>query len=191
MKVKKISVTSKFIFGVMMMFLISTIILGALVYNKSYRMLMAQIKNNGQSIAAGVAATLDGSIVASVQLGDEETESYLKVSHTLTDLMESTGAEFIYTLRSSANGSLEYAIDAQIEDASSVGDVFEDKEAEPALKGSVVSSSTPYTDAWGTHITSYAPIFLDDKVVGAVGVDQSVSWIQEQTSSLLKPKIPS
>jgi methyl-accepting chemotaxis protein len=81
---------------------------------------------------------------------------------------------------------MEYAIDAQIEDVSLTGDVFEAEEALPALEGTPVTSSEPYTDEWGTHISAYSPIYLDGKVVGAVGVDVSMDTVQAQTGALLR-----
>lgn len=186
MKVRRFSITSKLILVVVVLFLISDIILAYVSYNKSVGALEDQIKHNSEGTAKAVAAMIDGNIVASVQPGEEETEDYLKVSNDLTTFLDSTGVEYCYTLRKSAGGGMEYAIDAQIEDYSAIGDVFEDEEAAPALSGTVVSNSEPYTDDWGTHLSSYAPIYADGKVVGAVGIDVSMEWIEEQTSALLK-----
>ena len=185
MRVKRISVTNKMIIIVILLILVSDLLFGFVAYRKSYSMLNDQIRHNTESIAGGVAAMIDGNIVASVQPGEEDTADYMKVSDDLTTYIESTGVEFVYTIRPAADGGIEYAIDAQIEDASMIGDVFEDDEAAPALSGSVVSSSEPYTDDWGTHISSYSPIYVDGKVVAAVGVDVSMEWIQEQTRELL------
>ena len=186
MKVRRFSITNKLIFVVIILFLISDIILGYVSYKKSYDMLDKQIKSNTESIASAVAAMIDGSIVASVQPGEEATEDYLSVSYDLTSFLDSTGVEYVYTIRPNGNGGMEYAIDAQIEDYSAIGDEFDDEEAAPALKGTVVSSSEPYTDDWGTHISSYAPVYSDGTIVGAVGVDVSMDWISAQTSALLK-----
>ena len=186
MKVRRFSITNKLILVVIVLFLISDIILGYVSYQKSYDMLNDQIKGNTESIASAVAAMIDGTIVASVEPGEEDTDDYLKVSNDLTTFLDSTGVEYVYTIRSDGNGGMEYAIDAQIEDYSAIGDEFDDDEAAPALKGTVVSSSEPYTDDWGTHISAYAPVYADGAIVGAVGVDVSMEWISAQTSALLK-----
>lgn len=186
MKVRRFSITNKLIFVVIVLFLVSDIILGYVTYEKSYDMLNNQIKSNTESIASAVAAMIDGSIVASVAPGEEDTADYLIVSNDLTTFLDSTGVEYVYTIRPDGNGGIEYAIDAQIEDYSAIGDVFDDDEAAPALKGAVVSSSEPYTDDWGTHISAYAPIYSNGSIVGAVGVDVSMEWVSAQTSALLK-----
>ncbi len=185
MKVRKISIITKLIMGVMALFMISDIILAIIIYNKATDILNQEIRQNTEGIAASTAALVDGNIVAAVQPGEEDTESYLEVSNLLTTVLNETGLEYLYTLRKSGSG-MEYAIDAQIEDYSAIGDVFEDQEAAPALNGQIVSNKEPYTDEWGTHISSYAPIKVDGKVVGAVGADVSMDWVKEQTSALMK-----
>ena len=186
MKVRRISITSKLIIGVTILFIVSDILLGFMAYRKSYGMVLDQIKTSVEKIATCVAVNIDADLVVSVQPGEEETEEYLKVSNYLTDYLNSAEVEYVYTIRPSADGGMEYAVDSQIEDYSAIGDVFEDEEALPALSGAVVSNEEPYTDDWGTHISGYSPIYLDEKVVAAVGVDVSFDWIREQTASLLK-----
>lgn len=188
MKVRRIRITTKLILAIILLFLISDIILGMITYTRSNRLLMDQIKHNTEKIASSVAAMIDGTIVASVRPGEENTEDYLKVSNDLTTFLDSTGMEFIYTIRNTPDGSMEYAIDAQIgEDMSMIGDEFDDEEAAPALSsGRIVSSSEPYTDDWGTHISSYSPIYVNDKITGAVGVDVSMEWVQQQSTALLR-----
>lgn len=186
MKVRKISTTTKLIVAVAALFLVSDVILGAVAYNKSYNMLLDQIRSDTEKIASATAAMIDGSVVASVQPGDETTDTYLKESNQIQTFLDSTNVEYIYTVRYAAGGGMEYAVDGQYEDASAIGDEFDDDEAEPALNGTIVSSSEPYTDEWGTHVSSYAPVYDGGNVAGAVGVDVSIEWVREQTSALLK-----
>ena len=98
MKVRKISITLKLIIAVVVLFIISDVILAIVTYNKSSAMLMAQIKSDNEKIAKSVAMTADGSIVASVNPGEENTEDYLKVSNMLTSFLETTEKEYIYIL---------------------------------------------------------------------------------------------
>ncbi|MBR6238339.1 MAG: methyl-accepting chemotaxis protein [Lachnospiraceae bacterium] len=186
MKVRRISVTNKIIIGVVLLFLVSDAALGLIAYNKSYSALVDQIKYTAESIASCVAINADGSTITAVQPGEENTEEYLEVSYYLTDYLDRTGVEYVYTVRPAAGGGMEYAVDSQTEDFAPIGDEFDDDEALPALSGQVVSSSEPYTDDWGTHISAYSPIYSDGKVVAAVGVDVSMEWVKEQTSGLMR-----
>ncbi len=188
MKVRKISITVKIIVGVIALFLVSSAILGTVAYSKSKQLIENQIKLNGQTIAKNAAALVDGDIVTSVNVGEEESEDYLKVSNMLTTFLENSEVEYVYIVRLSDayDTGMEYAVDSQIEDASAIGDVFENEDAMAAFKGEVISNDEPYVDDWGTHISSYAPIYVDNNIVGAVGVDMSAAWIAEKTAELLR-----
>ena len=185
MKVRKFSFTNKFIFGVVILFLISDVVLGIIAYTKIYSLLLDQAKTSGQNTASMVAAMVDGKTITSVQPGEEQTDKYLEVSNMLTTFMDTSKSEYLYTIRQTESGGLEYAVDGQYEDASKIGDEFQDEEAAPVFKGEVVSDSEPFTDEWGTHISSYAPVYVNGEVVAAVGVDISMEWISQQTSGVL------
>ena len=186
MKVRKQSTILKIIVSIMAIFLLSNIVLGVFVYKKASQILNQQIKSKTESLASSTAALIDGSIVASVQPGDETTEDYLKVSNMLTAVLKNSGVEFVYTLRRSSGGSLEYAVDTQTSDAVPIGDTVDNSIAEEALKGTVTSSKEPYTDDWGTHISSYSPIYDNNQIVGVVGIDISVDSVKKQTGALVQ-----
>ncbi len=185
MKVRKFSFTNKFIFGVVILFLISDVVLGVIAYTKIYSLLLDQAKTSGQNTASMVASMVDGKTIASVKTGEEQTEKYLDVSNMLTTFMDTSKSEYLYTIRQTESGGMEYAVDGQYEDASKIGDEFQDEEAAQVFKGEVVSDSEPFTDEWGTHISSYAPVYVNGEVVAAVGVDISMEWISQQTSGVL------
>ena len=186
MKVRKLSITNKLIIGVIFLLLVSDVVLGAVTYAKAHDILIDQIKRNIESVSATAAEGLNGSIIAAVQPGDEETRDYLSISNKLTKYMERADVEFVYTIRPNGKGGIEYAIDAQLDDPALIGDEFEDDEAQPVWSGKTVSSSAPYTDAWGTHMSAYSPIYSGGKVVAAVGVDVSMEWVDKQAMALLK-----
>ena len=189
MKVRKISVTSKLVIGVVALLLFSDVILGVVTYNKAHQILMSQIRRTIESVSSTVAEGIGGSggvLIAGVQPGDEGTRDYLSVSDKITRYMERSGLEFIYTIRPDGKGGMEFAIDAQIDEAAAIGDVFEDETARDVWSGKTVSSSEPYTDEWGAHMSAYSPIYAGGKVVAAVGVDVSMDWVNEQASVLLK-----
>ena len=185
MKVRKFSIISKLLFFIVILLLLSDVVLTLMAYRSCNDILNKQIRMNNESIASAVAVEINPQTVAAVQPGEEKTEAYLKESYLLTDFLYSTGVEYIYTIRYRADGSMEYSVDSQFEPAM-IGDDFTDDEAEPALSGTVVSNSEPYTDEWGTHLSSYVPIYDGDTVVGAVGVDSDYSWILEQQESLVR-----
>ena len=60
MKVRKVSIATKLILIVMVLFLIMDIVLGFVTYTSASKMVINQIKNTGQSVASCVAAEVDG-----------------------------------------------------------------------------------------------------------------------------------
>ena len=159
MKVRKLSITNKLIIGVIFLLLVSDVVLGAVTYAKAHDILIDQIKRTIESVSATAAEGLNGSIIVAVQPGDEETRDYLSISNKLTKYMERADVEFVYTIRPNGKGGIEYAIDAQLDDPALIGDEFEDDEAQPVWSGKTVSSSEPYTDAWGTHVSIQPDLF--------------------------------
>ncbi len=186
MKVRKIKATNKIIGLVILLFIISDAVLGCITFGKCNTMLNNQIKNKSESIAQTVAEMVDAETLATIEPGQEESETYLNVSNMFTTLMEKADVEFIYAVRPAEGGGMEYAVDAQIDDAAATGDEFDDEDAITALKGTTASNDEPYTDDWGTHISSYAPVYLDGQIVAAIGVDNSMEWVKQQEASLLK-----
>lgn len=188
MKVRKISISLKLILGVIALFLVSDILLGALVYNRTKDMLLTQIRENAMNVAACVAATVDGELLATIQPGDEEgSEAYQTILDQLTLFLDNAGVEYVYTIRVKEGGGTEFVVDSDPDEPGLPGDEFEDDEdTAAALIGNTVANKEPYTDEWGEHLSAYSPIYKGDKVVGASAIDISMEWVNEQTSALLK-----
>ena len=93
MKVRKVSIATKLILIVMVLFLIMDIVLGFVTYTSASKMVINQIKNTGQSVASCVAAEVDGNILLSVQPGEETSDEYMSQSILLTEFLESSGCE--------------------------------------------------------------------------------------------------
>ena len=98
MKVRKFSFTNKFIFGVVILFLISDVVLGVIAYTKIYSLLLDQAKTSGQNTASMVASMVDGKTITSVKPGEEQTDKYLDVSNMLTTFMDTSKLSLIVNL---------------------------------------------------------------------------------------------
>ena len=187
MKVRKISISIKLVIGVLLVFLLSDLCIGFIVYNKSKGLLENQIKDNALNIASCAAASIDPALFVSVEPGDEEgSENYETIRSALSVFFDNAGVEYVYSVKASDNGVV-YVVDSDPEEPGLPGDEFEyDDDTFIALSGSKVVNKEPYTDKWGTHISAYAPIFDGNTVVGAAVVDISMDWIKAQTAALFK-----
>lgn len=185
MKVRKLSMTVKLIVILMAMLLVSDVILGFVIYNKSYNSLETQIRASAENTARCVAASLDGSVVADIEDGDQESEAYQKLHEPLTMFLDNAGVEYVYTIKKGESGFV-YVVDSDPEEPGVAGDEFDDSgEALEKAYAGETTSGDPYTDEWGEHISAYSPVKADGQTVALAVVDISMDYIKEQSSSLL------
>lgn len=79
-------------------------------------------------------------------------------------------------------------VDSDPEEPAAIGEICDETKALDLafLQGETTADDEPFTDEWGIHISAYSPIFDGSEIVGAVGVDISANWIEEQMEELSK-----
>ncbi|MCB2018176.1 MAG: hypothetical protein KDF54_11825, partial [Hydrogenophaga sp.] len=143
-------------------------------------------------LAAVAAAQID--VEAHHRLRDKQDQSspeYRAMRDQLRDIRDrGTRIRYIYTTRLDADGQLRFVVDAEEnpDDFSTLGDVYAD--ASPELKGAFAHPPEPhkslvtqrfYTDAWGTWMSAYAPLYLPDgRLDGILGMDMSANHVLAQ-----------
>lgn len=121
---------------------------------------------------------------------DQSSPGYRAVRDHLRELRDrGTHIRFVYTTRLRPDGQVVFVVDAEEkpEAVSHLGDVYAD--ASPELKaaftaprgGKALVTRRFYTDAWGTWMSAYVPLYLPDGRVDAVlGLDMSADHILAQ-----------
>lgn len=147
-----------------------------------------EVRDNLARLAAVTASVIDAH--AHARLTDPEqqsTEAYRTLNAPLTEAIRSAeGVRFVYTLRA-VDDQMRFVLDGTpigdadgdgVEDHSFLMDIYEDPDPaawEAIQDGQIVVTQEPYTDLWGTFLSGFAPIRLDDGTIdGVVGVDVSV-----------------
>ncbi|MCR5153749.1 MAG: methyl-accepting chemotaxis protein [Lachnospiraceae bacterium] len=188
MKVRKLSITVKLTLIVSVLFIITYVIMGVIIYNNEKSTLLEQIKtnaaNNTNCIAAQLEKNVDTDLFTSLSAGDEDTEGFKEIHAVLSLFLENGGFEYIYTIRKNG-GVLEFVVDSDPEAPALIGDTLEPEEAsENALRGTT-SVGEPYADEWGEHITAFAPIRNGSgKIVALAATDISTDWIGDQLANI-------
>lgn len=148
-----------------------------------------EVRENLARLAAAVAATIDAEAHALLTEPEQEHgDVYARLNAPLTQAIRKTdGVQYIYTLRP-IDGSLHFVLDGTppgdadgdgVEDHSFLMEVYDDPD--PAawralIEQRVVVTDEPYTDAWGTFLSGFAPIRLEcGQIDGVVGVDVSAA----------------
>ena len=188
MKVRKISMFNQLFLFLAILLLLGNGILGMLAYSRSQASLFQQIQMNAMNISQCAASNISGDILQTIVPGDEESETYAIIMNQLALFRDNAEIEYIYTLRHNVNDSFEFAVDSDLEEPASIGDECEESDALRATfeQGITTADEEATIDEWGAHVSAYSPIFYEDDVVGAVGVDISANWISEQMMVLRK-----
>ena len=111
--------------------------------------------------------------------------AYLRLKKSLQSIRDSgTNIEFVYTMRPDAQGNIMFIVDAEEseEDISHLGDLYPD--SGPVLAANFLTMSEPmledeiYTDEWGSHLSGYAPFYMQDGTrEGVLAMDISANDI--------------
>jgi len=182
MKVRKISIFNQLFILLALLLLIGNGALGLSVYNRTESALFKQIQSNVINIAQCAAANVSGDVLKEINIGDEGTDAYAQIIEELALFRDNSELEYIYTLREVGEEEFIFLVDSDPEEPAAIGDECEFTEALGAACADRVTlaDDEPFSDEWGTHISAYSPVIFENEVVGAVGVDISANWVDEQ-----------
>ncbi|MBQ8198385.1 MAG: methyl-accepting chemotaxis protein [Lachnospiraceae bacterium] len=186
MKVRKIGIFTQLFILLAVLLLLGNGILGMAIYSKANDALFDQIQTNAKNIASCAAMNVQGDVLDTIEVGQEDSEAYASILKELGLFRDGTELEYIYTLRYLGDEKFIFLVDADPEEPASIG---EECEATDAMMQSVeeqiaTADEEPFTDEWGTHISAYSPVMNGSEMVGMVGVDISATWITEQMAVL-------
>lgn len=186
MKVRKISIAGKLTMLISVICIGSTAILALATYGRVSNDMIEQAKSNGKDIAACAAADIDGDVFGQIAEGMEESEEYATVLDKLAVFRDNSNIEYIYTMKQLEDGSVVFVVDADTEEPADLYEPYEMlEEMEAAFNGATTADSEITTDEWGSYFSAYSPIYdSTGSVVGIVGVDISVDWINSQLAKV-------
>lgn len=186
MKVRKISIFNQLFIWLAILLLAGNAVLGIAAYKRSESALFGQIQTNVKNIAQCAAMNVSGDLLKDIQSGDEGSDAYNTIIDELALFRDNAEIEYIYTLRQVGEEQFIFVVDSDPEEPAAIGDECEATEGLVIAFSEAVTAADdePFTDEWGSHVSAYSPVFDGDTVVGAVGVDISANWIDEQMTAL-------
>lgn len=186
MKVRKISIFNQLFIWLAILLLAGNAVLGIAAYKRSESALFGQIQTNVKNIAQCAAMNVSGDLLKDIQAGDEGSDAYNTIIDELSLFRDNAEIEYIYTLRQVGEEQFVFVVDSDPEEPAAIGDECEATEGLVIAFSETVTAADdePFTDEWGSHVSAYSPVFDGDTVVGAVGVDISANWIDEQMTAL-------
>lgn len=186
LKVRKLSIAGKLMILISIISICSTAILALVIYGKVKDNLIEQAKGNGMDIAACAAADIDGDAFKLIKEGMEESEEYQQVFDRLAIYRDNSSIEYIYTMTQTDDGGLAFVVDTDKEEPAAIFEPYDMiDEIKTALGGKTTADSQITSDEWGSYFSAYSPIYdSTGSVVGIVGVDISIDWINSQLAKV-------
>lgn len=186
MKVRRIGIFTQLFIWLAVLLLIGNVLVGYFTYSRSQSALFTQIQSNVMNIAQCAAMNVDGEILQQIVEGDEGSDRYNTVIEQLALFRDNADIEYIYTLRKTGEEQFVFVVDADPEEPAVIGEECEATDALCATFDEQITAADdePFTDEWGSHVSAYSPVMAGGEVVGAVGVDISANWIDEQMIAL-------
>jgi GAF domain-containing protein len=174
--------------------LISTSIVGAVVYVSYRNQMREDIRQRLLNIISLVAMNQDGDAHASIH-GPENAkdESHLKIlAQNIEYLATDPDLKYIYTMRKNEQGQIYFVINARQggEPGDPIGTIY--NEPSDLLRTQFDTLSEPvieedlYTDVYGQVLASYAPFYRSDGTLeGIIGVDMDAEKVLAQERTVL------
>jgi len=185
MKTRKIGIFAQLFLWLAVLLLLGNSLLGFFAYSRSKTALFRQIQSNAKNVAQCAAMSVSGDLLRTIKEGDEGSDTYNCVLEELALFRDNAEIEYIYTLRQ-VGESYVFVVDSDPEEPADIGEECEltDGLYMAFTEAVTAADEEPFTDEWGSHLSAYSPVFDGAEVVGAVGVDFSANWIEEQMLSL-------
>lgn len=186
MKTRKLGIFNQLFLWLAVLLLLGNSLLGFFAYSRSESALFGQIQSNAKNIAQCAAMNVSGDLLRMIEEGEEGTKEYETVLGELALFRDNADIEYIYTLRSLGEEQFIFVVDSDTEEPADIGEECESTEGLVAAFTEHITAADeePFTDEWGSHLSAYSPVYDKDEVVGAVGVDISANWIDEQMRDL-------
>ncbi|NLW92142.1 MAG: HAMP domain-containing protein [Syntrophomonadaceae bacterium] len=183
---KFISIKTKLILVMTGISLLTTLLFGIAVTWYSQQNILEYTRSNAKNLASSVAMFIDGDEFTTIK--SEKDAAYIKPLKQLRSLQQATKMKFIYTLAMAGDDKTHFIIDAtEGEDHSALHSEYDlTDEMKLAFDGIPNADYQVYTDAWGSQLSGYAPIFNSaGEVVGIACVDVDAGDIAAKNRQML------
>lgn len=177
----------KMFFYVFTSVLVLFISMGVITYIKVFDLIESQSKTHGQSVAFSAASDIDGDVFEAITSVD--CPEYTIVYDALSHYKVLDNVNYIYAfVTDSTKSSLYFLVDTDTETPAGFMEPYEIfDDILPAFEGKICSDQTTTSDKWGEFLSSYAPICNSKgEVVGVVGVDTYIDYLQSSRDDLIK-----
>lgn len=180
-KTRKMEIAKKVLISNTILCTILCLIIGGVSYGIIYRSLISTYQTDAKRLAKIVADSVDPEEHESFQPGDENNPLYRKYYDRLVKMGENEEIVFLYSLRKTSTGGLEFVLSNSIAEGEELIGLEYDSydKIEEAFNGKLTADDKYTVDQWGTYLCAYAPIYdANQEVIAVAGVDISADAIK-------------
>lgn len=189
-KNKSISFTSgirfKITASILGIIFFAVMFISVMLYNNSYTMVIDNVSNKALYIVELTASKINSDDLDTLQTIDDMNKPYFdELGKMLSELLEATGAKYLYVARENDDKKAAYIIDGVEYGTDEFTDIGEAEDTyyeafEVAMNGKAYKDTEIITDDEGSFISATAPILDSNGIVkGFVGVDYIASAEQD------------
>lgn len=200
MRALKMKYRTKIYLALVITALLSTIVGLSIVHYQVKKMVLGELRINVMSIAAGTVASLDGSLIQTLQTTqDQNSSEYNQLQTKLRQIRDANRRDDIYvkylyilTPKAHDKQDFTYLVDAEDKSSKDFSPIGEeaDEAATTHLKDHVNQVYSPkdfIVDNWGDWMMGYAPIFdKNGRYIATVGVNLYATDIIAKLNNLFK-----
>lgn len=181
------SIVGKLRFTIIFTMAICLIILSGVAYTSIKNFLIDNNRSHTVSMASMAASQINGETFSAIGKEDGESDAFNEVMDVLNIYLAADEIEYIYTMKYDENGEVVFVVDSDPEEPADLYEPYGETTDQmlEALAGKAGGDEDISTDEWGSYISGYAPIYNGDEVVGIVGVDCEVSYINKGIKTVL------
>lgn len=178
---KKLTYTGRLVLIAVATLLAVQALLSVVLLRQDRRTMKALIDARMLDIVRVAADSVDGDVLKTLRAEDQGNILYQRVYNQLRLFYDNIELEYIYAVSIMPDGTFTFNVDPSDEVGKFGEPVVSTEALRTAAAGSPAVDAVPYTDAWGTFYSAYAPVFDSrGNVAGVVAVDFDANWYEAQ-----------
>lgn len=178
-KNRKMSIYLKILLPSTLIVILVCLVMGANAYVQLNKTMISMAVEQANMAASSAVSVIDGDQLMTLKPGDESGDFYKELLRELSNIQESCGIKYLFTLYEE-NGQVLYGVDTDPDKKASIGDPCETpyEELQSAFQGNDLVSDQITSNEYGDLISVYKPLYNSTgKQIGVLGSDYDAAGV--------------
>ena len=187
-KNRKMSIFLKILLPSALIVILVCLVMGANAYVQIDNSMIAMAVEQAEMAASSAVSVIDGDALMQLQPGDEAGSEYQELLSALSEIQESCGIKYLFTLYEE-NGQALYGVDTDKDNRAAIGALCETpyEELKSAFQGNELVSDEIKSNEYGNLITVYLPLYNSaGEQIGILGSDYDADGVLARLNEVLQ-----